>query len=81
MPSVDTFIDDRLAAGRGWFSRDEAVSAGMAPGGLASGSTFPIGVTDINCVATDVSGAATPPTNLFDITVADTTPPSVTLSG
>jgi len=52
-----------------------------SPGGLVSGGTFPIGVTDINCVATDVSGAATPPTNLFDITVADTTAPSVVLAG
>ena len=52
-----------------------------SPGGLVSGSTFPIGVTDINCVATDVSGAATPPTNLFDITVADTTPPTVVVAG
>lgn len=39
MPLLDSFIDDRLAAGRGWFSRGEAVSAGMAPGGLASALT------------------------------------------
>jgi len=50
-------------------------------GGLVSGSTFPIGTTDINCVATDISGISTPPTNLFDITVADNTPPVVTLAG
>ena len=43
--------------------------------GLVSGSLFPIGVTDINCVATATSGVSTPPTNLFDITVADTTAP------
>ena len=30
MSALDTFIDDRLAAGRGWFSRDEAVASGIA---------------------------------------------------
>ena len=30
MAALDTFIDDRLAAGRGWFSRDEAVASGIA---------------------------------------------------
>lgn len=30
MAVLDTFIDDRLAAGRGWFSRDEAVASGIA---------------------------------------------------
>ena len=44
-------------------------------GGLVSGSVFPIGTTDINCVATDVSGVSTAPTNLFDIAVADRTAP------
>jgi hypothetical protein len=52
-----------------------------SPTGLVSGSTFPIGVTDINCVATDGAGIATPPTNLFDITVADHTAPVVTVTG
>jgi uncharacterized protein YjbI with pentapeptide repeats len=46
-------------------------------GGLASGSMFPIGNTDINCVATDVSGVSTPPTNLFDINVADHIAPAI----
>ncbi len=50
-------------------------------GGLVSGSIFPIGVTDINCTATDVSGVSTPPINLFDITVADGTPPTITVTG
>jgi hypothetical protein len=50
-------------------------------GGLHSGNTFPIGTTAINCVATDKSGVSTPPTNLFDIGVADRTPPSITLNG
>lgn len=52
-----------------------------SPGGLRSGSTFPIGVTDINCTATDISGVSTPPVNLFDITVRDTTPPKLSLNG
>jgi hypothetical protein len=52
----------------------------VSPTGLHSGSTFPIGTTDINCVATDVSGVSTPPTNLFDIIVADTTPPVITVN-
>jgi predicted transcriptional regulator of viral defense system len=30
MAALDTFIDDRLAAGRGWFSREEAVASGFA---------------------------------------------------
>lgn len=30
MAAIDAFIDDRLAAGRGWFSRDEAVASGIA---------------------------------------------------
>jgi hypothetical protein len=53
----------------------------VSPTGLHSGSTFPIGTTDINCVATDVYGVSTPPTNLFDITVADTTPPVISVLG
>jgi hypothetical protein len=57
-----------------------SVSCGST-GGLQSGSTFPIGTTQINCVATDQSGVSTPPTNLFDISVADTTAPVITLSG
>ena len=30
MAALDAFIDNRLAAGRGWFSRDDAVSCGIA---------------------------------------------------
>lgn len=48
--------------------------------GLQSGSTFPIGTTPINCVATDVSGQSTPSTNLFSIAVRDTTPPAITIN-
>jgi predicted transcriptional regulator of viral defense system len=39
MAALDTFIDDRLAAGRGWFSRDEAVACGIAPSALAPALT------------------------------------------
>ena len=39
MPSLDTFIDDRLVVGRGWFGRDEAIAAGIAPGALAAALT------------------------------------------
>ena len=53
----------------------------QSPAGLQSGSTFPIGSTPINCVATDISGVSTPPTNLFNIAVADTTAPALTLNG
>lgn len=35
MASLDAFIDDRLAAGRGWFSRDDAVASGIAPSALS----------------------------------------------
>jgi predicted transcriptional regulator of viral defense system len=39
MAALDTFIDDRLAAGRGWFSRDEAVASGIALSTLSSALT------------------------------------------
>ena len=39
MAALDTFIDDRLAAGRGWFSRDEAVASGIAPSTLSPALT------------------------------------------
>ena len=35
----------------------------------------------MNCVATDTSGNSTPPTNLFDLDVRDTTAPVITLAG
>jgi hypothetical protein len=47
--------------------------------GLVSGSVFPIGMTPINCTATDRSGVSTPPTNLFDIRVADRSAPALTV--
>ena len=49
--------------------------------GQRSGDRFAIGTTSIYCVATDAAGNETPPTNLFDINVADTTAPVITLSG
>lgn len=39
MASLDEFIDDRLAAGRGWFGREEAVKAGIAPAALTAALT------------------------------------------
>ncbi len=39
MPSLDDLIDDRLAAGRGYFSRGDAVEAGIAPGALSASLT------------------------------------------
>lgn len=41
-----------------------------------SGSWFPLGVTTVNCVASDFSGNTS--TCLFTVTVAETSPPSVT---
>jgi predicted transcriptional regulator of viral defense system len=39
MAAIDAFIDDRLAAGRGWFSRDEAVASGIALSALSPALT------------------------------------------
>ncbi len=50
-------------------------------GGLVSGSLFPIGSTGIDCTATDESGNAASAPNLFSITVADHTPPVVSVTG
>jgi hypothetical protein len=47
-------------------------------GGLPSGSTFPIGTTQISCTATDSSGNSS--TATFSVTVEDTTAPSVSCS-
>jgi hypothetical protein len=46
----------------------------------ASGSTFAIGTTAVNCRATDASGNFTDAAP-FNITVQDTTPPTLTLPG
>ncbi len=39
MAALDAFIDDRLAAGRGWFSRDDAVASGIALSALSPALT------------------------------------------
>jgi hypothetical protein len=44
-----------------------------------SGSTFPLGVTTVNCSATDAAGNTA--TGSFKITVQDTTPPAITWVG
>jgi HYR domain len=40
------------------------------------GSTFPLGVTTVSCMATDAAGNVSP-TGSFTVTVRDTTPPTV----
>jgi HYR domain-containing protein len=45
----------------------------------ASGSTFPIGSTTVNCSYTDTGGL--PASGSFTVTVQDTTPPSLSLPG
>lgn len=42
-----------------------------------SGSTCPLGVTHVSCMATDTRNQTT--TTTFDVTVSDTTPPSITV--
>lgn len=39
MAALDAFVDERLAAGRGWFSRDEAVASGIALSALSPALT------------------------------------------
>ena len=43
----------------------------------ASGATFPLGITTVHCTAEDASGNTNP--SSFDVTVEDTTPPSLTV--
>ncbi len=43
-----------------------------------SGSTFPLGITDVNCSATDTRSNST--MGVLKVTVQDTTPPALTLS-
>ncbi len=54
---------------------DDAATVACTP---VSGATFPIGVTPVICAATDTNGNNTSGT--FTVTVADTTPPIVTIS-
>lgn len=51
---------------------DGAVSVNCAP---ASGSTFPIATSQVNCSATDASGNTA--SGSFNVTVQDTTPPVI----
>ena len=44
-----------------------------------SGATFPLGTTTVTCTATDQGGNLA--TNSFDVTVRDTTPPDLVVSG
>ncbi len=44
----------------------------------ASGSTFPLGITQVNCSATDSDGETT--SGMFNVSVVDTTAPSITFS-
>jgi len=54
---------------------DGALTPNCAP---ASGTTFPLGITQVNCSVTDSGGASA--TGFFDVTVVDTTAPSLNLS-
>jgi HYR domain len=45
----------------------------------ASGSVFPLGVTQVNCSVTDSGGLTT--SGMFNVTVVDTTSPSLNLPG
>ncbi len=49
MAALDTFIDDRLAAGRGWFSRDEAVASGIALSTLSPALTRAVAKGKLAC--------------------------------
>jgi len=44
---------------------------------LSPGSTFPLGITAVECTATDSSGNSS--TDSFDVSVVDTTPPLITV--
>jgi len=47
----------------------------------ASGFTFPVGTTPVDCTATDSAGNVSSPHASFSVTVTDTTPPVLTLPG
>lgn len=55
---------------------DGAITPTCTP---ASGNTFPVGATTVNCTATDGAGNAA--SGSFTVTVQDTTPPAITVPG
>jgi hypothetical protein len=55
---------------------DGAVTPSCSP---ASGSTFALGVTEVSCTAVDAAGNSA--TKKFDVTVKDTTAPTLTVPG
>ena len=73
------FYTDPLASDGGGSGGVNVVCESQA--GQRSGHRFGMGQTKIYCVASDAQGNSTPPTNLFDINVVDTTPPAITLLG
>jgi HYR domain len=61
-------------------SASDNVSGSLTPTCTpASGSTFPVGTTTVDCNATD--GAGNTGSNSFTVTVRDTTPPTLNLPG
>jgi hypothetical protein len=52
------------------------LAASCAPG---SGALFPLGMTTVNCTATDADGATA--SGAFTVTVVDTTPPAIATPG
>ncbi len=57
-------------------NRDGVVPVSCSP---SSGSAFPLGTTSVNCSATDNAGNTA--SGSFNVTVQDTTPPTLTLPG
>jgi HYR domain len=85
-PPTLTLPSDQTAeaTGPGGAAVDYTASANDAEDGSltpacspASGSTFPLGVTQVNCTATDSGGLST--SGMFNVTVVDTTAPALDL--
>jgi hypothetical protein len=55
-------------------AQDGALTPGCSP---ASGSVFPLGITQVNCSVTDSGGLST--SGMFNVTVVDTTAPTLHL--
>ena len=49
MTALHAFVDNRLAAGRGWFSRDDALACGIAPSALSSALTRAVAKGKLAC--------------------------------